>query len=130
MRNESFIISYHTTSFAHTMKFKQPPLRSHHFMAQVETRPLTLVETTLQDGDVVSTLLQNAETVRLVGPAAGAGGGGQVAALPPPAAVESASPVRATSVGLAPRAIATRQFLRSFRSSDGTCGTARHYIPH
>eukprot|EP00208_Stichococcus_sp_RCC1054_P004677 CAMPEP_0206136136 /NCGR_PEP_ID=MMETSP1473-20131121/1362_1 /ASSEMBLY_ACC=CAM_ASM_001109 /TAXON_ID=1461547 /ORGANISM="Stichococcus sp, Strain RCC1054" /LENGTH=472 /DNA_ID=CAMNT_0053528439 /DNA_START=282 /DNA_END=1702 /DNA_ORIENTATION=+ len=36
---------------------------------KVETRPLTLVEATLDDGDVVSTLLQNAETVRLVGPA-------------------------------------------------------------
>lgn len=35
----------------------------------METRPLTLVEATLDDGDVVSTLLQNAETVRLVGPA-------------------------------------------------------------
>ncbi len=47
----------------------------------METRPLTLVEATLEDGDVVSTLLQNAETVRLVGPAAGGSGGDQVAAV-------------------------------------------------
>ena len=37
---------------------------------QVETRPLTLVEATADDGSTYSTLLQNAETVRLVGPAA------------------------------------------------------------
>ncbi len=35
---------------------------------QVETRPLTLVEVTAEDGSTFSTLLQNAETVRLVGP--------------------------------------------------------------
>lgn len=35
---------------------------------KVETRPLLLVEATLQDGTLVSTLLQNAETVRLTGP--------------------------------------------------------------
>lgn len=38
------------------------------FCTQVETRPLTLVEATAEDGSTFSTLLQNAETVRLVGP--------------------------------------------------------------
>ncbi len=40
---------------------------------QVERRPLMLVEATADDGEVWSTMLQNAETVRLVGPGAGMG---------------------------------------------------------
>ena len=36
---------------------------------KVESRPLVLVEAETEDGRVVSTLLQNAETVKLVGPA-------------------------------------------------------------
>ena len=36
----------------------------------MERRPLVLVEATADDGEVWSTLLQNAETVRLVGPGA------------------------------------------------------------
>lgn len=39
---------------------------------QVEARPLVLVEAKAEDGAIYSTLLQNAETVRLVGPAADA----------------------------------------------------------
>jgi 3-dehydroquinate synthase class II len=41
---------------------------------QVERRPLMLVEATAEDGEVWSTMLQNAETVRLVGPGAAADG--------------------------------------------------------
>lgn len=44
-------------------------------MLQVETRPLMLVEAATADKSVYSTLLQNAETVRLLGPAAGSDGG-------------------------------------------------------
>ena len=40
---------------------------------QVETRPFVLVEAQTQDGASFSTLLQNAETVRLVGPTAAGG---------------------------------------------------------
>jgi 3-dehydroquinate synthase class II len=36
-------------------------------IVQVERRPLMLVEATADDGEVWSTMLQNAETVRLVG---------------------------------------------------------------
>ena len=43
----------------------------------MERRPLLLVEATADDGEVWSTMLQNAETVRLVGPgAAGDGAAG------------------------------------------------------
>jgi len=49
---------------------------------KVEARPMMLVEAETADGQAVSTMLQNAETVRLVGPVAaaavcGGGGGGQ-----------------------------------------------------
>ncbi|KAI8470154.1 MAG: 3-dehydroquinate synthase [Monoraphidium minutum] len=43
---------------------------------KVEARPMLLVEARDAAGRVASTLLQNAETVRLVGPAAAGGGGG------------------------------------------------------
>ncbi|CAD7694954.1 unnamed protein product [Ostreobium quekettii] len=41
---------------------------------KLETRPLILVEAETPDGEVVSALLQNAETVRLVGPSMGGQG--------------------------------------------------------
>lgn len=42
---------------------------------KIEARPMMLVEAEALGGEVVSTLLQNAETVRLVGPVGGGGGG-------------------------------------------------------
>lgn len=42
---------------------------------KIESRPLVLVEAELPGGDRCSALLQNAETVRVVGPAAAGGGG-------------------------------------------------------
>lgn len=46
---------------------------------KVEARPMVLVEAQTADGQTVSTMLQNAETVRVVGPAASGGGGGKAA---------------------------------------------------
>jgi 3-dehydroquinate synthase class II len=43
---------------------------------KVEARPMVLVEAVTAGGDVISTLLQNAETVRLIGPAPGGSGSG------------------------------------------------------
>lgn len=40
---------------------------------KIEARPMVLVEAQTADGQTVSTMLQNAETVRLVGPAVGGG---------------------------------------------------------
>lgn len=42
---------------------------------KIEARPMVLVEARTAAGELVSTILQNAETVRLVGPAAGGGSG-------------------------------------------------------
>ncbi len=39
---------------------------------KIETRPLVLVEAATQDGERHSVMLQNAETVRVVGPGSGA----------------------------------------------------------
>lgn len=41
----------------------------------LQTRPLVLVEASTKDGKTHSTLLQNAETVQLVGPQSGREGG-------------------------------------------------------
>lgn len=41
---------------------------------KIEARPLVLVEAATQDGERHSVMLQNAETVRVVGPSGGASG--------------------------------------------------------